>query len=107
MISGDRLEKALTYLATTDVTAAQLKVEVSRKEYIAKKVRARMFLQASGNNEERKAQAETSAEVEAAESERFAAEAEFEKLKAKRLTEELVIEVWRSLEASRRQGSIQ
>lgn len=105
-VSVDRMEKALAFLATTDVQSAELKAEVRRKEYIAKKARARVFLKSQGNNEERKAQAEISDDVGTAEEELAQSEAEFEKLKAKRVTESLLIDVWRSLNAARRQGQV-
>lgn len=105
-VSVEKMEKALAYLATTDFQSAEFKAEVRRKEYIAKKVRARVFLSSEGNNEERKAQGEVSEEVSKAEEELAQMEAEYEKLKAKRMTAALLIDVWRSLNASRRQGNI-
>lgn len=107
MISDERLSQAMKYLAETDKQCAELKAEVARKDYICKKTRARIFLLATGNNEERKAHAETSADTENVEFERYNTIAEFEKLRAKRETESLVIEVWRTLSANRRQGGFQ
>jgi hypothetical protein len=107
IISDDRLAQAMKYLAETDGICAELKVQVARKEYIAKKVRARLFLEADGNNEERKNRAEVSADTYAAELEKYAAMAEFEKVRAKRDTEAMVVDVWRSMNANRRQGGFQ
>lgn len=106
MISQERLEKALTFLAETDQEAAELKVQVERKDYLVELVRKRLFAEATGNIEERKAEAELSPETQESHEEYLQAMLEWEKLKAKRTTEELVVEVWRSLEASRRQGRI-
>lgn len=105
MISEERLEKALTFLATTDERSADLKGQVARKEYGAKLARSKIYLVSEGSVEARKAKAEVSVEVEQAEDELAQAIVEHEKVKAKRATEELIVEVWRSVEASRRQGN--
>lgn len=106
MISDERMEKALKYLATTDEEAAEAKTQVSRAEYLAKRVRARQFLLAEGNIEVRKATAETSQEASSADEELANAILAYEKIRARRTTEELVIEVWRSLGANRRAGNV-
>jgi hypothetical protein len=106
VISEERLEKALVYLATTDQEAADLKVSYLRQEYAADLARKRIFLLSEGNNEERKAKAETSAEVQERQTDYFGAIEAYERVKAKRATEELIVEVFRTLEASRRQGRI-
>ena len=106
MISEERLEKALRFLAESDETAAELKVQVERKSYLVDLSRRRVFKLSDGNIEERKAIAELSDDTKAAHDEYLASMLEWEKLKAKRATEELIVEVWRSLEASRRQGRI-
>jgi hypothetical protein len=106
MISSDRLSQALKYLSETDEKAANLKAEVARKEYICKKTRARVFLISSGNNEVRKAEAEVSEDTDKSEKEKVDAIVEFEKTKAKRETEALIVEVWRSVNANRRVGNI-
>ena len=106
MISEERLEKALSYLARSDESCAELKGEVCRKEYLCKLARSRGFLVASGSVEQRKAEAETSEDVQKAEDELAQAIVVFEKVKAKRQTEELICEVWRSVNANRRQGGM-
>lgn len=106
MVSDERMEKALKYLATTDEEAAEAKTQVSRAEYLAKRVRAREFLLAEGNVEHRKALAETSPGAVVADESLANAILAYEKLRAKRTTEELVIEVWRSVGANRRAGNI-
>ena len=106
MISEERLEKALRFLAETDEQAAEAKVSVSRREYVVDLYRRQMFLTETGNIEERKAKAETSSSVGNAMDQYLDTMLSWEKLKAKRATEELIVEVWRSLEASRRQGRI-
>jgi hypothetical protein len=107
MISEERLEKALRFLAETDEKAAELKVQVHRKSYIVDLSRKREFLKAEASTiETKKAIAETSVQVRDSITEELDAELEWEKLRAKRATEELIVEVFRTLEASRRQGRI-
>jgi hypothetical protein len=107
MISEDRLEKALTFLARTDETAAELKTEVERKSYLLDLIRKKMFLDATGSSvEQRKAVAETSLEVQKANEEYLDAYLEWEKVSAKRKTEAIVVEVWRSINANRRVGNV-
>jgi hypothetical protein len=105
MISEDRLQKAMTFLAESDEQAAILKTDVERREYLKKRTRAIEFLAASGNVEERKAKAETSSEVENMEHDYCNALQRYEHIAAKRKTESLIVEVWRSVNANRRQGS--
>lgn len=106
IISEDRLEKALRMLATSDEPFAELKASMLRREYQMDLNRKKCFLVAEGNNEERKAQAEISPEVTERANLYYDTVAEYEKLKAKRATEELIVEVFRTLEASRRQGAL-
>ena len=107
MISDKRLEQALTFMATTDIQAAELKGEVERAEYRCKLARAREFAVADGSVEARKAAGEMSESVQKAEDERCNAIVEFEKVKAKRQTEALIIDVWRTIQANVRHGNIQ
>ena len=104
MISDERMEKSLRFLAETDEQAAELKVMVSRKEYVVDYCRRTEFLKETGNIEERKAKAETTNRVTIASDSYLTAMLDWEKLKAKRATEELIVEVWRTLSANRRQG---
>lgn len=106
MISEERLQKALTYLAETDEPSALLKADVARKEYACKLGRSIEFIEANGSVELRKAVADSSTRVVRAEEELVMAILAYEKIKAKRATQELVVEVWRSLNANRRQGQI-
>lgn len=104
MISDERLQKSLTYLAETDQECAELKVACERYEYLKKRKRAAIFLSSVGNVEERKAKAEVSPEVESVEQEHTDVLVQFEQMAAKRKTEALIVDVWRSLNANRRQG---
>lgn len=106
MISEDRLQKALTFLAETDEEFAESKVHMLRLDYALELARKRMFLLAEGNNEERKAKAEASDHVQTVQGTYLDSVGAYEKRKAKRATEELIVEVWRTLSANRRQGNI-
>lgn len=103
-VSDERMEKAMRYLAETDAKSAVLKADVARHEYIKKRKRAIVFLSATGSVEERKAKAEVSDEVEKAENDYTKALEESEAIGAKRKTESLIVEVWRSCNANRRQA---
>lgn len=106
MISEEQCENALKYLASTDETGAILKGNVARSEYLAKLARAKVFLLSEGSVEARKATAEVSTEVQKAEDDYCTAVVEFEKVRAKRATRELIVETWRSVNANRRHGNV-
>lgn len=105
-ISDDRLTKALHYLSTSDSEIAQKKADVAKSEYVAKLREYGIFKTASGNIEERKAIAKTDAAVVAAWDSHFSAVEAYEKVRAKREFEALVVDVYRTTEASRRAGQI-
>jgi hypothetical protein len=100
------MEKALAFLATTDEKAAELKTQSLRMEYVVDLARKRIFLTENGSIEQRKALAETHPDVQEAIGNYLDSVAEYEKVKAKRATEELVIEAWRSVNANLRRGNI-
>lgn len=106
MITDTRLERALSYLASTDEPAAEMKADVERWDYKCKLARSREFLVASGPVEQRKATAEVSDSVQRAEEDRANAIVQFERIAAKRKTEALIIDVYRTIAANRRAGSI-
>jgi hypothetical protein len=106
MISQDRLEKAMHYLATTDEEAARLLADMERKEFRAKAVRDAKIVHGQGGLGERTAAAGCDPAYTEAMEEYFAAVLAFNAVKNKRLTEALVVDVWRSMSANRRQGSI-
>jgi hypothetical protein len=104
MIDEKRMEQALLYLSETDDHYAKIKALMLRCEIICKRVRARIYLTAEGSVESRKAAAEVHDEAIGADDTYIGALTEFESLKAKRSRAEIVIDVWRSLEASRRKA---
>jgi hypothetical protein len=105
MISEDRMTKALTYLAETDEDCAELKANVARTEYIAKLREATAFKIAEGNVESRKADAKLSREAQEAWDLHFIAMTDYERVRAKRETQSIIIDTWRSLNANRRQAT--
>lgn len=105
-ISDDRLQKALTYLATTDAEAARAKALVEGLSEQRKTVKAILFQAAQGSNQVREAEAYASEEYTAHINKLTAAVERFETLRNKRLTESLIVEVWRSCNANRRNGNI-
>ena len=106
MISDDRLQQALTYLAETDEQAALLKTDVERKHWLMKKVESMIYLHSDGAVEKRKATAKVSSEVEQATNDWLEALAESEKVINKRKTESLITEIYRTESANRRAGGV-
>jgi len=94
----------MEFLAETDERYALAKAEVLRAEIMCKRVRARIFVGESGAVELKKAKAETFPEVIKMDDEYCNATLEFETLKAKRSRAEILIDVYRTLEASRRKS---
>jgi hypothetical protein len=106
VVTEERAGKALRYLASTDSDTADAKVEVARSEYRCKLTRAQVLLeQTEGSVAIKEAKAESDPRTQKAEEERFKAIGVFEHLKAKRATEEWIMELWRSVNANRRQGN--
>lgn len=94
----------MDFLAETDEKFAEIKTLVARAEILCKRARARMFLTGDGSVEARKAAAEVHSEVCAADDTYIGALKEFETLKARRSRAEILIDVFRTLEASRRKS---
>ena len=126
-VTRERAEAALHFLAHSDIEVATLKVAAKRGELAFKRTKAAIFKIADGSVADRNALAETASEgpkpvpsditadrnslaetaseTVAAEEAWLAAELEYEGLRNQRSTAVLVFEMFRSLEASRRQGS--
>lgn len=108
MISEDRLSKALTYLSETDEKSARAKAYSLGLEEQIKSIKGMLFVQLPGNM----TVAEKESRVYASQDYKEHIEkyqnsvADYEILKNKRDTECLIVEVWRSLNASRRKGNI-
>jgi hypothetical protein len=98
----ERMENALDYRASTDDDYGLKKTEVLRTEILCKRVRARIMVTEEGAMELRKAKAEGHGEVIAADDAYIAATLAYETLRASRGTADLLIDAFRTVEASRR-----
>jgi alpha-galactosidase len=101
-ITQERMEQAMTYLAQTDHEYAEQKAELERSEIFRKRTRATVFLTVDGTVAERQAKAEIHNNVTDSDDRYIQCVKLFETLKARRERAEIVIDVWRSLNAARR-----
>lgn len=106
MISDDRLQKALTYLATTDEAAATAKSYMLGLEYSEKTILATEQLKHEGTIQHKDALARTSEAYTEWRRKYEESVFDFEILRNKRSTQVLIIETWRSLNANQRKGNI-
>ena len=101
-LTEHKVFEILTFLASSDARFAQAKCNLESAEILRKRVRARAFIEADGTAGERTAEAETADDTQAADDAYVAAKLEFEKLKAHRERGEMLVDIFRTLEASRR-----
>lgn len=106
MITEERLTKALQYLSTTDEPFAKAKALMIGYENQEKTVLAQVFLEHDGTVAERDALARISKEFSEWREKYKESVYDYEIMRNKRNTESLIIEVWRSLEASKRMGNV-
>ena len=107
MITLEEVEAALEYLGGTDNDYAMAKARFLYATQHLKTVRSLAFLEApAGTVGDRTAYSETSETYKTAVSDYRDACYEYERVKAKRQHCELKIELFRTLEASRRRGNI-
>lgn len=106
-ISLDTLEKALAFLAETDHEYGQWKAMVLRTEYMSKVKESLTYKTLEGSIEDRKRAALCAEEVMKAWEEHFQCVAKFEVLKARRARAIINIDLYRTMEASKRVGLIQ
>ena len=104
-LTEHKVFEILTFLSGSDAQFAAAKCALESAEILRKRVRARGFIEAEGTAGERTAEAETADDTQAADDAYVSAKLAFEKLKAHRERGEMLVEVWRSLEASRRRLS--
>lgn len=104
-LNQDRMEDALAYLSDTDELCANLKADVERAEWKAKRTEDAVFLRLTGTIAERTADSKTHVEAQAAWNEYFRLLKDFECIRNKRSTESIVVEAWRSVNSNRRQGA--
>lgn len=105
-LTEDRVDAAMQYLATTDLEVANWRGSVMRSEYMVEVAEALAFKMGEGGVEERKKAAKCTEEVKKATEEYIHATVEFEKLKARRQREVLVIELYRSVLSARKVGMV-
>jgi len=108
LVSDKRVEQAMTYLAETDEDAAKAKAKAKSLEQFGKTVKAFGFLEASGTVAEREAKSLTTEEYKKylrAYEDAVMESEKSEKYANKRASEAGIREVWRSLQANRRQGT--
>ncbi len=106
-LSDERVEKAMHFLAETDLEFATWRGMVLRTEYMADVAESMVYKSIQeGSVEDRKRTAKIAPETQKAMSEHFEAVVKFESLKARRAREVLVVEIWRTLQANRRVGNV-
>lgn len=104
IIPDERMDKAVNYLAEHDSVAAELMAEVERTELKARAVKDALIKHGEGSLGDRTAAAGCDpAYLEAMEA-HFVALRDYNVVKNRRSTAALVIDVWRSENANRRQG---
>ena len=108
MISQDRLQKALTYLAETDEKCAVSGVNVERQKYMQELIidRYRITKNKEGTVGYIEALARQDVEYKLATEAMFMSLTDYKKMSAKRKTEELIVDVFRTEAANRRIGVI-
>ena len=104
MISQDRLQKALTYLAESDEPFAKARGFMEGVSKQEKTVLGMVFLKETGTRDEREYQARISNQYKEWRTKYEGAVCDYELYRNKRITEALVVEVWRSLNSNRRQA---
>ena len=102
-ITDSRMEKALVYLAETDPLEAELKTDMLRQEQKWKSVKdATFLLYSEGSIPEKQARANNDPITQDALERYLNAVNAHRAMDNKRRTESMVIEVWRSVNATRR-----
>ena len=105
-LNDSRVEKALIFLSSTDEEHAELSGEVKRLEERLKQVKAHLFLKSDGSVASREAEALRSPQYDEAVQEWIEAFKQFKMLDNKRLHEIRITEIYQTLSANRRKGSI-
>ena len=106
-ITDERLTKALTYLAETDQACAYAKALVEGLSEQRKTLKSILMMKSlQKSNDMRTADAYASEQYQEHVEKLQNAIADYETMRNKRMTEQLIIEVWRSCNANRRNGNI-
>lgn len=102
----EKVTDCLDYLLSTDEEYGALKGKVKALEHRLKVAKSEAYLEATGDQKKREADAYTSAVYRQKLEEYENATIDMETIAAKRKSRELVIEVWRSTNANRRAGNV-
>lgn len=102
LLNQDVIDSAFQWLIASSDEIAMARGNVIRTEFKMKKVHARLYLQATGTIESKKAQATTHPEYEEAVENYAIAMQTWERAQDQRNRAELVIEAWRTASASER-----
>jgi hypothetical protein len=105
-LNDSRVEKALIFLSGSDEEHAVLSGEVKRCEEAIKQAKSHAFLLSSGTVAERDAQAIDSPSYKSAVEEWVDKYKQFKILDNKRQHEIRITEIWQTLSANRRKGSL-
>lgn len=106
-ITQDRMEQALEFLALTDATEPQLKEQLLRADAAYKAIKDAQFLHAPGKSvADRQAYAANTDEAVAAQNHYFNCMREHLTILNRRKTADILIQVWRSKNASMRIGNV-
>jgi hypothetical protein len=105
LVSDAAVEKAMLDLADSDEDAAKAKAKAKAMEQFGKTIKAFGFLEAWGTVAEREAKSLTTEEYKNFIKDYEKAVMESERYANKRATAAGIREVWRSLQANRRQGA--
>ncbi len=106
MISEDRAEKALRFLVDTDERCAMAKGEVERAEFAYKRIRESVFTHADGTVAERQATAAQHPKTVDAHEDYIKALQMYAYIANKRDTEKIVLDVYRTISANKRMGTV-
>lgn len=107
MISDNRAEKAITYLAETDKEHARLKAEYYAKESLTKTVLAYEFSSSKSSAQEAKKMDAYASEAYVAHIEALKTlQIDLQQMYNKRDTEKIVVDMWRTQAANLRKGNI-
>ena len=106
MVTEQEMERALRWMATTDLELADCRVQVLRSEYMVDVAESLAYRHLEGSIEDKKRAVKILPEVQKAKEEYFTCVRAYEKLRARRKTAELLIETWKSVNANRRSGNV-
>lgn len=106
IITDEKVQKAVSYLAQTDEDCARAKVLFEGLKDQLKTIEGEEYLKADGTQTERTSKARISTNYQNMNIKIQDAHAEYEIMRNKRLTAEKIIDMWRTEQANTRRGNI-